>query len=407
MSEGCGEAVYHYFFTIGQDPKSIFKRAKPKVIMADFFNTPSLGMYFHYIVFFMVLWSVIQCARGVVFDNQIVAIDQILGMLVAVVIIAIMGMRPISGPYGDTVNYAAGFDHIVRHPELQHLTWSKEWLHDNITWMCAKIGNIHLYFTIYSTIYVGALWLALRRIFSEYNFIPFVVVISMFTFWMYGVNGVRNGVGASLFILAMTYTENIPMMIIIALMGAGVHNTVYLMIAAALLAWFVNDSRLYIAAWFLCIILSFFFGESIQAWMAGFADSVADDNKLTKYLADDTIVDFRTLDISRSFRWDFLAYSALGVVVAAYFLFRRLFQDEYYRWIVNIYIICNAFWVLIIRAPYSNRFAQISWFILPVVLIYPFMRERFWKNQERMLAVGILMFYAFGFYTNMLPILLR
>ena len=52
--------------------------------MADFFNSQLLGMYFHYIVFFMVLWGVIQCARGVVFDNQIVAVDQVLGMLVAV-----------------------------------------------------------------------------------------------------------------------------------------------------------------------------------------------------------------------------------------------------------------------------------------------------------------------------------
>ncbi len=375
--------------------------------MAEFFNTPSLGMYFHLIVFFMVLWSVIQCARGVVFDNQIVAIDQILGMLVAVVIIVIMGMRPISSTYGDTVNYAAGFNHMVQHPELQHLAWEKEWLYENITRICAKIGNIHLYFTIFAILYVVPLWLALRRIFSEYNFIPFVVVISMFTFWVYGVNGMRNGVGASLFILALTYTENIPMMIIIALMGAGVHNTVYLMMAAAILSWFINDSRIYIGFWFLCIILSYFFGDAIQSWMAGFADSVADENKLTKYLTyseQQMISD--GMVVTTSFRWDFLAYSGLGVAVAAYFLYRRLFQDEYYRWIVNIYIICNAFWVLIIRAPYSNRFAQISWFILPIVLIYPFMRERFWTNQERMLAVSILLFYAFGFYTNMLPILL-
>ncbi len=296
---------------------------------------------------------------------------------------------------------------MVKNKQLQHLVWSKEWLYENITRMCAKTGSLHLYFTIFSTIYVGALWLALRRIFREYNFIPFVVVISMFTFWMYGVNGVRNGVGASLFILAMTYTENIPMMFIIALLGAGVHNTVYLMMAAALLAWFVNDSRIYIGGWLLSIILSYFFGNSIQTWMAGFADSVADENKLTRYLTytrQDMISE--GVIVSTSFRWDFLAYSALGVAVAAYFMYRRLFRDEYYRWIVNIYIICNAFWVLIIRAPYSNRFAQISWFILPIVLIYPFMRERFWKNQEKMLTIGILLFYAFGFFYNMLPILL-
>ncbi len=375
--------------------------------MAEFFNTPHLDFYFHYIVFFMVLWSVIQCARGVVFNEQIVSVDQVLGMLVAVVLILMIGMRPAISAYGDTVNYAGGFNHIVQHKELQHLTWSKEWLHDNITRMCAKTGSIHIYFTVYSSIYVGALWLALRRIFREYNFIPFVVVISMFTFWMYGVNGIRNGVGASLFILAITYTENIPMMIIIALMGAGVHNTVYLMMAAAIMSWFINDSRIYIGFWFLCIILSYFFGDSIQSWMAGFADSVADENKLTKYLTySEKEMASEGIFVFTGFRWDFLAYSALGVAVAAYFLYRRLFQDEYYRWIVNIYIICNAFWVLIIRAPYSNRFAQISWFILPIVLIYPFMRQRFWVNQERMLAVSILMFYAFGFATNMLPILI-
>lgn len=375
--------------------------------MAEFFNTPHLDFYFHYIVFFMVLWAIIQCARGVVFDNQIVAVDQVLGMLVAVVIILMIGMRPPIFAYGDTINYAAGFNHMTRHPEMQHLVWSKEWLYENITRMCAKTGSIHLYFTIFSILYVVPLWLALRRIFSEYNFIPFVVVISMFTFWSYGVNGMRNGVGASLFILAMTYTENIPLMVTIALLGAGIHNTVYLMIAGALIAWFWNDSRLYVVAWLVCILLSLTFGESIQAWMAGFADTVADDNKLTKYLEDDNLVDYQKLGVFRTFRWDFLAYSALGVAVASYFLYRRLFRDEYYRWIVNIYLICNAFWVLIIRAPYSNRFAQISWFILPIVLIYPFMRERFWVNQERMLAVGILMFYAFGFITNMLPILLK
>ena len=53
----------------------------------------------------------------------------------------------------------------------------------------------------------------------------------MFTFWVYGVNGVRNGVGASLFILAIAYADNIPIMVILALMGAGMHNSVYLMIA--------------------------------------------------------------------------------------------------------------------------------------------------------------------------------
>ena len=58
--------------------------------MADFFNTPNLGIYFHYIVLFLVMWSVIQCARGVVFNEQIVSVNQVLGMFVAIVIIIII-----------------------------------------------------------------------------------------------------------------------------------------------------------------------------------------------------------------------------------------------------------------------------------------------------------------------------
>ena len=377
--------------------------------MVDFFNSIYLGDYFHYIIFFLVLWTLIQCAHGVVFDDKIVAINQLLGIVVCLFVILMMGFRPVSGNYGDTVNYAAGFQKdVANKANLSLFTWSKEWLYTFITHFFAKYSGLHGYFLCFAAIYVGSLWLAMRHIFAEYNFVPLLVVMSMFTFWAYGVNGIRNGVGASLFILAMAYADNIPMMVTIALMGAGVHNSVYLMIAAAALAWYVNDNRLYLSVWLLSIFISFLLGNQIQEWMAGFADYMADDNKLTGYLTmTEQQMRSEGVIVSTTFRWDFIAYSALGVGVGAYFLWRRKFEDAYYHWIFNTYLICNAFWVLIIRAPYSNRFAQISWFILPLVLVYPFIRERFWVNHERMLAAGILLFYAYGFYFNMLPLLLK
>ena len=65
------------------------------------------------------------------------------------------------------------------------------------------------------------------------------------------------------------------------------------------------------------------------------------------------------------FRWDFLLYSAMAVVVGWYFVFKQNFEDEYYHWIYNTFLATNAIWVLVIRASYSNRLAQISWFIMP------------------------------------------
>ena len=92
----------------------------------------------------------------------------------------------------------------------------------------------------------------------------------------------------------------------------------------------------------------------------------------------------------------------MGVVVGWFFIFKRGFKDEYYHWIFNTYILTNAFWILIIRAIYSNRFAQLSWFVLPIVLIYPFIKKRFWLNHEKYLGYALLVFYAFTFYTNIL-----
>ena len=376
--------------------------------MTDFFNTPFLGDYFQYIILYLMAWALILCARGVIYDNKIVSVNQMLGLMALLIVVILMGMRPASSDYGDTANYAYGFDRYAQNKDSIHFYFEKEWLFGNTMRFFAKYSNIHAFFITCAIVYVGALWLALRRIFDEYNFVPLLVVMSMFTFWAYGVNGVRNGMGASMFILAMTYTNNIPMMLGIAFVGAGIHNSVYIMLAAAALAWVLNNSRLYMLIWGTCIALSFTIGSMIQSWMAGFAGSIDEGNKLTSYLTYSTgAMLSEGIIVSTSFRWDFVAYSGLGVAIGAYFILRRRFEDEYYRWIFNTYLLCNSFWILIIRAPYSNRFAQISWFILPIVLIYPFMRERFWINQEKMLGLAIVLFYAFNFLTNTIPALMR
>ncbi len=376
--------------------------------MTEFFNTPYLGDYFQYIVLFLIAWALILCARGVVYDSKIVSVNQMLGLMALVLVVILMGMRPSSSAYGDTVTYTYGFNKFAQNRDSIHFYWSKEWLFGNSMRFFAKYSDLRTFLFTCAIIYVGALWLALRRIFDEYNFVPLLIVISMFTFWTYGVNGMRNGMAASLFILAMTYTNNIPVMLALALIGAGFHNSVYIMLAAAALAWVLNNSRLYMIIWGTCIAVSFALGSAIQAWMAGFANSMDSDNKLTFYLTySQSAMKTDGLIVATGFRWDFIAYSALGVAIGAYFILRRRFEDEYYRWIFNTYLICNSFWILIIRAPYSNRFAQISWFILPIVLIYPFMRERFWINQEKMLGLAIVLFYAFNFLTNTIPALMR
>mgnify|MGYP007128044265 CR=1 FL=1 len=61
---------------------------------------------------------------------------------------------------------------------------------------------------------------------------------------------------------------------------------------------------------------------------------------------------------------------------------RKIFNSQYLL-LLHTYVLANAFWVMLIRASYSNRFAYLSWFMYPVVLAYPLLTLRFGRSREK------------------------
>lgn len=328
-------------------------------------------------------------------------IHSMLWVFMTIILIIYMGFRPDSIYFGDSVNYVRGFNDFVNDPSPFRWSWDeREWLFTNIMNIFAKITDFHKFFFFCALVYVGCLWWACVRLFKSYYFIPLLITVCMFTFWNYGVNGIRNGMGASVFILAMTFVENLPVAIGLAVISFGFHSSVYLLIFASIVAWFYKDTKYYLLAWLACIIVSFTTGTMAQDFISNLGIMSSDD-RFAGYLTRDNLVG-EVVQTSTSFRWDFIAYSMFGIVSGYYFIMKRNFQDDYYKWIFHIFVITNSFWILVIRAAYSNRFAQISWFIMPLVLAYPFLKKRFWDNHEQILAYVLLGFYSFTFYFKFL-----
>ena len=111
------------------------------------------------------------------------------------------------------------------------------------------------------------------------------------------------------------------------------------------------------------------------------------DDRVTTYLT--------TLDSEKftktGFRWDFLIYSMMPILLGYYIIVKRNIYDKPYIILLNTYIIANAFWVMIIRANYSNRFAYLSWFMYAVVLLYPLLRLNIWSNRQGLRVAQIMM----------------
>ena len=50
----------------------------------------------------------------------------------------------------------------------------------------------------------------------------------------------------------------------------------------------------------------------------------------------------------------------------------RARNDAFYRRLLCTYLATNAFWLLAMYAAFSNRFAYLSWFMMPWLIVYPF-----------------------------------
>src|SRR5690606_7412581 len=83
------------------------------------------------------------------------------------------------------------------------------------------------------------------------------------------------------------------------------------------------------------------------------------------------------------FRWDFLIYSSVAIMAGYYYIFIKKLEDRFYIHLFGIYAIANAFWVLVIEAAFSNRFAYLSWFLMAPVMIYPLCKYELVKNQYK------------------------
>ena len=64
-----------------------------------------------------------------------------------------------------------------------------------------------------------------------------------------------------------------------------------------------------------------------------------------------------------------------------------------------MYILANTFWILVIRANFSDRFAYLSWFIYSAVLIYPLVTNpKIVQNSSKwvsLIILGLTLFFAY------------
>lgn len=326
-------------------------------------------------------------------------------LMLCVILIYFIGLRPVSSVFGDTVNYAEGYRFSKDFGDYS-IVWKEEWLWAFIEWTCLKTHQVvNTWFLIIAIGYFGFQYIACRKLLWENSWMAMLFVISSFSFYSYSVNGIRNGLGCAIIMCAVAFANKKKTWIIagvLAFIALGIHRSTILPALSCLAALTVIRNPKYaIWFWLISIPISYFFGGLATTLF----QELGFDERLVQYTTGDNSEGTYT---TTGFRWDFLLYSSIPVLLT-WFVNKKNEEriategkeladhNSMKTWniLATTYILSNAFWVMVIRATFSNRFAYLSWFIYPLVIAYAIIRLHIWDNQDRKAGLFLLGHVAF------------
>ena len=342
-------------------------------------------------------------------------------LILTLLLMVYMGLRPVSFAFGDTINYAAGYRRATGMAVFS-LDLNKEWLWTAIMLFCKQSGlTVNAWFLLIEIGYLGFAFIGLRILLKENCWIAMLFFLSAFSTFTFGVNGIRNGLACSMVILAFAIAANqnfskLALAGGILLLAFGIHRSISLPIAAFLAASYVIKSpKIAIYFWIASIGVSLVAGGAVTNFFMG----LGFDDRMTQYGTG--MGEFGDQFSNTGFRWDFLAYSAMPVWLAWYVTAkaekeRALYGDtieeaetgitgagriadahsmRVFNILATTYVLANSFWVMVMKAAFSNRFAYLSWFLYPVVLAYAVIRLHIWEDQDK--KAGLILVLHAGF----------
>ena len=307
--------------------------------------------------------------------------------------ILLFGFRPITDIFGDTVMYNASYKifqtYGVTEGDLP-AEMNSDWLFYWGMFYCAQVIDINYFLAIVMYFYIVMMFTGCRKLDSRHGATLMLFCIGAFSFYTYSVNGIRNGVACSFVILALgsMCRGNRVWPIVFSLIAISCHKSTALPLVCMFFTYFVRNPKLMYLTWFGAIALSLAFGETLGNL---FSLLNYDDRLAANMQRGEDVAAEWGIELENRFRWDFLLYSSMPIILGAYTLFVRKVYNNTYLILLGTYIYANSFWVLVIRGLFSNRFAYLSWFIYPIVLAYPLFNLPVFKKDHSKKAAYILL----------------
>lgn len=318
----------------------------------------------------MIIWAIGMCAALYIAikktikqnsDNTVIA-----SIIIAVIALYRLGSQPIGWiTGGDRANYAYRVIHYDGGINFGNFQDYQDPLFTVVSDWIYKLCNsdIDTYFIVLAAIYVTLYLLACRRMVGKSQLWMLVAIMLSLGFIGYGYNTMRAGLAYATLLYGITFRDKPIKMAICMVIALGIHFSMVIPIAMFLIARFYPKTKTFFILWFLAIPISFMAGSFFNNFFSTFSED------RTHYLTSENE------NYNIGFRIDFIVYSLIPLIAGYYYIYKKNFESAFYKNLYNTYILANIFWILVIRSNFTDRFAYLSWFLFPVILVYPLIKQ--------------------------------
>lgn len=341
------------------------------MIVAELYHT----VYLLLVTFFSLVWfSKYNNRVGSSFVRPSTS-NYTAGVSIAVVLALFIGTRPISPVFPDMPQYVGILERYGGIP------FTFDYNADNLIWdnMLLYFASIRLspiiYYVMIASFYYLGSFFACKRLFPRDYVAAFLVWAVAFSTFSYGTNGLKAGTAATFFLLALSYRKNLKVCLPLAFLSWGIHHSMFVPLLALFVTIIYRKPKYYFYFWLFSIVIAAAHITVFQNLFAGFSDE-----KGAGYLTAESGDDYAYLT---GLRLDFILYSAMPVLMGWYAVNKMKVQSLIYNTLLCMYLLCNGVWALCMYASFTNRIAYLSWFMYPIVLIYPILNEQWFGNRYR------------------------
>lgn len=311
--------------------------------------------------------------------------------------ILFVGFRPISGDFGDMPGYAyAMIDHRFEYVDK---TWSNNFVFVTMMSFLSSIGaNEHVPIILLAFINFGATFFAMKRLFPNDVLLAMLVFFAAFSTFGAATNGLKAGCAMALFLVALSYRNDKKLFFLFLFLSYGFHHSMQLPVVASGICYFYKKTKNYMFFWFLCLLLSALHVQYFMNYFSGITDDQG-----ASYLTSPQ--DSSNYTGKVGFRLDFIIYSSIPIIIGYIAIIMKRIRSSMFQFLFNVYLLTNGIWLLCMYAQFTNRIAYLSWGMIPVLILYPFIHCNWGKDKYNVLFYVVMghlsftLFMEFIFYS--------